>query len=89
MSIILLLQDAATKGRTSPGSSGSGNPPAPSSGQMESLLQSLSLPEGLQKAYSQMAKDEHKKRMCDLRKELDYLKVTDWQFKSVEDLIGK
>jgi hypothetical protein len=34
-------------------------------------------------------KDEHKKRLTELRSELDYLKATDWQFKSLDDLIGK
>ena len=45
--------------------------------------------EGLQKTYSQLQKDEHKKRLGELKKELDYLKTTDWQFKPVDDLIGK
>ena len=86
------LDVAASKGRGSPGSS-SGTPStstaATSSVQMEALLQTLSLPEGLEKTYSQVQNDEHKKRLNELKKELDYLKTTDWQFKSVDDLIGK
>ena len=63
--------------------------PSTSSAQMDTLLQTLSLPEGLEKTYSQFQKDEHKKRLGELRKGLEYLKTTDWQFKPVDELIGK
>lgn len=51
-----------------------------SSAQMDTLIQKLSFPDDLEKSRKQVSKDEHKKRLQNLRKELDYINSTNWQF---------
>ena len=51
-----------------------------SSAQMENLIQKLSFPDDLEKSHKQVMKEEHKKRIQNLRKELDYINSTNWRF---------
>ena len=50
------------------------------SAQMDNLLTKLLFPEELEKSQKQVKKEEHKKRLQNLRKELDYINSTNWQF---------
>ena len=43
----------------------------------------------MSKAQAAVKKEEHLKRMKNLRKELDYIDKTAWQFDPVEKLIGQ
>ena len=48
-----------------------------------------SFPDDVSKAQAAVKKEEHLKRMKSLRKELDYIDKTAWQFDPVEKLIGQ
>ena len=48
--------------------------------QMEHLITKLSFPDELEKNQKQIVKEEHKKRIQNLRKELDYVSATNWRF---------
>ena len=48
--------------------------------QMEHLITKLSFPDELEKNQKQIVKEEHKKRITNLRKELDYISATNWRF---------
>ena len=50
------------------------------SAQMEILITKLSFPDELEKSQKQVTKEEHKKRLSSLRKELDYINATNWRF---------
>jgi hypothetical protein len=50
------------------------------SAQMDNWLTKLLFPEELDKSQKQVKKEEHKKRLQNLRKELDYINSTNWQF---------
>lgn len=50
------------------------------SSQMEQLITKLSFPDELEKNHKQITKEEHKKRIQNLRKELDYINATNWRF---------
>lgn len=50
------------------------------SAQMDGLMAKFLFPEELEKNHKQLKKDEHKKRVQSLRKELDYISATNWQF---------
>ena len=41
------------------------------------------------KSLASVAKEEHQRRMKSLRKELDYLDKTAWQFEPIEKLLGQ
>jgi len=60
-----------------------------SGSQMDNLLTRHSFPEDVKKAYNTMRKDEHEKRLKSLRKELDYINKTAWQFMPPEKLLGQ
>ena len=53
---------------------------ATNSSQMEQLITKLSFPDELEKNHKQIVKEEHKKRIQNLRKELDYINATNWRF---------
>ena len=55
---------------------------ASNSAQMDNLITKLSFPDELDKNHKQIVKEEHKKRLQNLRKELDYINSTNWQFSS-------
>ena len=48
---------------------------------MDTLITKLSFPDELDKSRKQVSKEEHKKRLQNLRKELNYINSTNWQFK--------
>ena len=48
-----------------------------------------SFPDDVSKSLSSVAKEEHQRRMKSLRKELDYLDKTAWQFEPIEKLLGQ
>ena len=49
---------------------------------MDTLITKLSFPDELEKIRKQVAKEDHKKRLQNLRKELNYINSTNWQFKT-------
>ena len=51
------------------------------SAQMDTLITKLSFPDELEKNRKQVAKEEHKKRLDSMRKDLlNYIDATNWQF---------
>ena len=54
--------------------------------QMDTLITKLSFPDELDKIRKQVSKEEHKKRLQNLRKELNYINSTNWQFKDIGGL---
>ena len=70
-----VLNSPAQLAETSNNSSG-GN-----TAQMDTLITKLSFPDELDKSRKQVSKEEHKKRLQNLRKELNYINSTNWQFK--------
>ena len=59
------------------------------SSQMDQLITKLSFPDELEKNQKQIVKEEHKKRMQNLRKELDYISATNWMFNNTNSASGK
>ena len=55
---------------------------AANTSQMDNLITKLSFPDELEKNHKQIVKEEHKKRIQSLRKELDYISATNWRFNS-------
>ena len=47
-----------------------------------------SFPDDVAKSLVSVTKDEHQKRMKSLRKELEYIDKTEWQFEPIEKLVG-
>jgi hypothetical protein len=56
---------------------------------IEGLVTRHSFPDDVAKAQAAVKKEEHLKRMKGLRKELDYLDKTAWQFDPIDKLIGQ
>ena len=48
-----------------------------------------SFPDDVSKAQTSVQREEHAKRMKSLRKELEYLDKTNWQYEPIEKLIGQ
>ena len=48
-----------------------------------------SFPDDVSKKLSEVQKEEHNKRMKNLRKELEYIDKTNWQFEPIEKLLGQ
>ena len=48
-----------------------------------------SFSDDVSKAQTSVQKEEHAKRMKSLRKELEYLDKTNWQYEPIEKLIGQ
>ena len=48
-----------------------------------------SFPDDVSKSLASVAKEEHQRRMKALRKELDYLDKTAWQFEPIDKLLGQ
>ena len=48
-----------------------------------------SFSDDVSKAQTSVQKEEHEKRMKSLRKELEYLDKTNWQYEPIEKLIGQ
>ncbi len=54
--------------------------------QMDALMAKFQFPEELDKSKKQMQKDEHKKRLANLRtKELQFIAETNWMFSSTSN----
>lgn len=56
---------------------------------IEGLITRHSFPDDVAKAQASVKKEEHQKRLKSLRKELDYLEKTAWQFEPLEKLLGQ
>ena len=56
---------------------------------IEGLITRHSFPDDVAKAQAAVKKEEHQKRMKSLRKELDFIDKTSWQFDPVEKLLGQ
>jgi len=52
------------------------------SAQLEQYMKTPYFPEEFEKIQKQVKKEEHKKRLQNLRKELDYISSTNWMFQS-------
>lgn len=48
-----------------------------------------SFPEDVSKSLATITKEEHTKRLKNLRKELDYVEKTNWQYEPIERLLGQ
>jgi len=63
---------------------------AVSSGNMiDNLITRHSFPEDVSKSLTTITKEEHIKRVKNLRKELDYVERTNWQYEPIEKLLGQ
>lgn len=56
--------------------------------QMETLISRHSFPEDLEKSSQMTRREEHEKRLKSLKKELNFIDETAWQFESIEKLTG-
>ena len=56
--------------------------------QMDNLVTRHSFPDDVKKSYNSMKREEHEKRVKNLRKELDYINKTAWQFLPSDKLLG-
>ena len=57
--------------------------------QMETLLSRFHFHQELDRAHQLSKKEEHNKRIKNLRKELDHLSSTEWQYTPIDKLIGQ
>ena len=48
-----------------------------------------SFPDDVSKAQASVQKEEHAKRMRSLRKELEYIEKTNWQYEPIEKILGQ
>lgn len=56
---------------------------------MSTLMAKLWFDQNVESSLSILKREEHEKRLRDLRKELDYIADTDWKYSPVEKYIGK
>ncbi|XP_076031487.1 uncharacterized protein LOC143019591 [Oratosquilla oratoria] len=56
---------------------------------MSSLMAKLWFDHNVEMSLSSLKKDEHEKRMKELRKELDYISDTNWRYAPIEKYIGQ
>jgi len=56
---------------------------------IEGLVTRHSFPDDVAKAQAAVRKEEHQKRMKGLRKELEHIDKTAWQFEPVDKLLGQ
>lgn len=56
---------------------------------IDNLITRHSFPDDVSKAQTSVQREEHAKRMKSLRKELEYLDKTNWQYEPIEKLIGQ
>lgn len=56
---------------------------------LDGLVSKHSFPEDLEKGLANVRKDDHEKRVKALRKELDYIASTEWQFQPADSLPGQ
>jgi len=60
-----------------------------SSSAIDGFIQRHSFPDDVSKALSSVQREEHVRRMKNLRKELEYIDKTNWQFEPIEKLLGQ
>ncbi|KAK3861404.1 hypothetical protein Pcinc_032628 [Petrolisthes cinctipes] len=68
---------------------GCGQGSATSPDHMSTLMAKLWFDQNVESSLSALKREEHEKRLRDLRKELDYITDTDWKYSPVEKYIGK
>ncbi|KAK4305674.1 hypothetical protein Pmani_022439 [Petrolisthes manimaculis] len=68
---------------------GCGQGSATSPDHMSTLMAKLWFDQNVESSLSALKREEHDKRLRDLRKELDYITDTDWKYSPVEKYIGK
>lgn len=72
------------------GRSGSGSSSGSDGSGMDNLMSRHLFPDDVDKSYELMYKEEHEKRLKNLRKELEEnLESTAWRYQNIEKLIGQ
>ena len=69
--------------------SGNSKSTSNNSDQMLTLVAKLWFEHNLESSLSSLEKDEHEKRLKDLRKQIEYISETNWKYSSVDKYIGQ